>query len=117
VVVLEYHPKGLFERTGNLWRAQGRRARLELKNFQRHVMTQTILHPDEVEGWRGEIHDGEVVTGHDDEPEESEGAEAEESPDAGDEEPASERPRARAGRGRGGGSIRSQTTRGRRSRE
>jgi uncharacterized membrane protein len=61
VVVLEYHPQGLFEKTGNLWRAQGRRIRLELKNFQREVMTQAVLHPDEVEGWRGEIRDGEVV--------------------------------------------------------
>jgi len=61
VVVLEYHPKGLFERTGNLWRAQGRRARLELKHFRRHVMTQTVLHPDDVEGWLGEIRDGKVV--------------------------------------------------------
>jgi uncharacterized membrane protein len=61
VVVLEYHPQGLFERTGNLWRAQGRRARLELKHFRRHVMTHTLLHPDEVEGWLGEIRDGEVV--------------------------------------------------------
>jgi hypothetical protein len=61
IVVLEYHPKGLFERTGNLWRAQGRRARLELKHFRRHVMTQTVLHPDDVEGWLGEIRDGEVV--------------------------------------------------------
>jgi uncharacterized membrane protein len=61
VVVLEYHPQGFFEKTGNLWRAQGRRIRLELKNFQRQVMTQTVLHPDEVEGWQGEIRDGEVV--------------------------------------------------------
>jgi uncharacterized membrane protein len=61
VVVLEYHPQGLFEKTGNLWRAQGRRIRLELKNFQREVMTKTMLQPDEVEGWLGEIHDGEVV--------------------------------------------------------
>jgi hypothetical protein len=67
VLILEYHPKGLFEKTGNLWRAQGRRARLELKHFGRHVMTQSILHPDEIEGWRGEIRDGKVV-----EPEESE---------------------------------------------
>ncbi len=63
IVVLEYHPQGLFERTGNLWRAQGRRVRLELKHFQRHVMTDTLLHPDDVEGWRGEIRDGEVVSG------------------------------------------------------
>ena len=61
VVVLEYHPQGFFEKTGNIWRAQGRRIRLELKNFQREVMMQTLLHPDEVEGWLGEIRDGEVV--------------------------------------------------------
>jgi hypothetical protein len=61
VLVLEYHPKGLFEHVGNIWRAQGRRARLELKHFQRHVMINTVLHLDDLEGWRGEIHDGEVV--------------------------------------------------------
>lgn len=60
LLILEYYPNGFFEKTGNLWRAQGRRARLELKHFQRHVMTQTILHQDEVEGWRGVIHDSEV---------------------------------------------------------
>jgi uncharacterized membrane protein len=64
LLVLEYHPQGLFERTGNLWRAQGRRARLELKHFRRHVMTQVALHPDEVEGWRGVIEDGKVVKDH-----------------------------------------------------
>jgi uncharacterized membrane protein len=64
VVIMEYHPQGLFERTGNLWRAQGRRARLEIKHFARHVMTNTILHPDEVEGWRGIIEDGKVVKDH-----------------------------------------------------
>jgi uncharacterized membrane protein len=65
LVVLEYHPQGLFERTGNLWRAQGRRARLELKHFRRHVMTEAMLHPDELEGWRGEIHDSKVTKGPD----------------------------------------------------
>ncbi|MHB1594092.1 MAG: SRPBCC family protein [Streptosporangiaceae bacterium] len=64
LVVLEYHPQGLFERTGNIWRAQGRRARLELKHFRRHVMTQTILRPEDLTGWRGTIEDGEVVTDH-----------------------------------------------------
>lgn len=65
VLVLEYHPKGLVEKTGNLWRAQGRRARLELKHFQRHVMTHAVLAKDgDVEGWRGEIHDSEVVKSH-----------------------------------------------------
>ncbi|MFB9238809.1 SRPBCC family protein [Plantactinospora siamensis] len=64
LVVLEYNPQGLFEHTGNLWRAQGRRVRLELKHFVRHVMTRTILDPDSVEGWRGEIREGEVVRDH-----------------------------------------------------
>ncbi|MFD6065289.1 SRPBCC family protein, partial [Rhodococcus wratislaviensis] len=84
VLILEYHPKGLFEKTGNLWRAQGRRARLELKHFGRHVMTQSVLHPDEIEGWRGEIRDGKVV-----EPEESEDINEEPDDDetAEDEEP------------------------------
>src|SRR5579871_4406992 len=66
LLVLEYHPQGLFERTGNLWRAQGRRARLEVKNFRRHIMTEGILHADDLEGWRGTIHDGEVVESHED---------------------------------------------------
>jgi uncharacterized membrane protein len=66
LVVLEYYPQGLFEKTGNLWRAQGRRARAELRHFRRHVMTRTILEPSEVEGWRGVIEDGEVVTSHED---------------------------------------------------
>ncbi len=81
LVVLEYFPQGLFERTGNLWRAQGRRARLELKHFRRHVMTQVILDPDSVEGWRGVIHDGEVEKDHDQvvEEEQQERDEAEDS--------------------------------------
>jgi uncharacterized membrane protein len=64
LLVMEYHPQGLFERTGNLWRAQGRRARLELKHFRRHLMREVLLHAEEVEGWRGVIHDGEVVQDH-----------------------------------------------------
>jgi uncharacterized membrane protein len=87
LVVLEYHPQGLFERTGNLWRAQGRRARLELKHFRRHVMTQTMLHPDEVQGWRGEIHDGDVVTSDEEgRQQENEPDEAEDSYEGGGEE-------------------------------
>jgi uncharacterized membrane protein len=66
LLVLEYHPQGMFERTGNLWRAQGRRARLELKHFRRYMMTEGVLHADDIEGWRGTIHDGEVVESHDD---------------------------------------------------
>ncbi|MEV0326442.1 SRPBCC family protein [Micromonospora echinospora] len=99
LVVLEYHPQGLFERTGNLWRAQGRRVRLELKHFVRHVMTQTVLDPDQVEGWRGEIRDSRVVRDHETAlREERERAEAEsqerepEEPEEG-EEPEEEAPR------------------------
>ncbi|MEU8925268.1 SRPBCC family protein [Kitasatospora sp. NPDC048545] len=61
VLVVEYYPNGFFEKTGNIWRAQGRRLRLDFKNFQRHVS----LTNDEAEGWRGEIRDGEVVRTHD----------------------------------------------------
>ncbi|MGN6636928.1 MAG: SRPBCC family protein [Oryzihumus sp.] len=85
LLVLEYHPQGLFERTGNIWRAVGRRTRLELKHFRRHARTETILHPDEVEGWRGEIRDGEVVKTHEEaleeEEREQEGYEGEEEPE------------------------------------
>jgi uncharacterized membrane protein len=61
MVALEYHPAGLFEKTGNLWRAQGRRVRLDLKLYRRYVM----MAKEDVEGWRGEIRDGEVVRDHD----------------------------------------------------
>ncbi|WP_433567398.1 SRPBCC family protein [Nocardia sp. CA-151230] len=61
LVVLAYHPKGVFEKTANLWRAAGRRCRLELKHFERHVMTEAVLHSDDIVGWHGEIHDSEVV--------------------------------------------------------
>ena len=61
VVVVEYTPVGFFEKTANLWRAQGRRLRLDLKHFQRMV---TLAPDEEVEGWRGTIRDGEVVTSH-----------------------------------------------------
>lgn len=61
LINLEYYPQGLFERTGNLWRAQGRRARLELKFFRRYISSDVLLRQDEVEGWPGEIHDGKVI--------------------------------------------------------
>jgi uncharacterized membrane protein len=61
LINLEYYPQGLFERTGNLWRAQGRRVRLELKFFRRYITSEVLLRQDEVEGWAGEIHDGEVA--------------------------------------------------------
>ncbi|MFH9731472.1 SRPBCC family protein [Streptomyces sp. NPDC017260] len=75
ILVIEYYPKGLFEKTGNIWRAQGRRARLDLKNYVRHI----TLKGEADDGWRGEIRDGEVVRSHEDAlAEEQEGEEGEE---------------------------------------
>ncbi len=85
VLVMEYYPKGLFEKTGNIWRAQGRRARLELKHFRRHVMM-NVMHGDGLEGWRGEIHDGEVTRSHE-EAVDTEQAESEEEYEEQEGEP------------------------------
>ncbi|WP_336048827.1 SRPBCC family protein [Streptomyces sp. CA2R101] len=75
VLVVEYYPSGFFEKTANIWRAQGRRLRLDFKHFQRYV----TLTDEEPEGWRGEIRDGEVVRSHEEaiEEEEAEGEETE----------------------------------------
>ncbi|WP_326847387.1 SRPBCC family protein [Streptomyces kaniharaensis] len=77
LLVLEYFPKGMVEKTGSLVRAQGRRARLDLKRYRAFLM----LRGEATGGWRGEIHEGRVVgepaestseeeTPHDDEQEE-----------------------------------------------
>ncbi|RYJ29129.1 hypothetical protein CU044_2222 [Streptomyces sp. L-9-10] len=85
VVVVEYYASGFFEKTGNIWRAQGRRLRLDLKHFQRYV----TLADEDADGWRGEIRDGEVVRTHEealeDEEREAE-AEADEAEDAAEDE-------------------------------
>ncbi len=75
LVVMQYHPKGFVEKTGNIWRAPGRRVRLELKHFVRQVMSQSILNPDDVKGWRGEIRDGEVISESDEDGESGESGE------------------------------------------
>ncbi|MEU0817229.1 SRPBCC family protein [Streptomyces mirabilis] len=82
VLVVEYYPSGFFEKTGNLWRAQGRRLRLDFKNFQRYV----TFADEDVEGWRGEIRDGEVVRSHEEALEEEEAAGEEEEQEEYDEE-------------------------------
>ncbi|MEQ4209030.1 SRPBCC family protein [Actinopolymorpha sp. B17G11] len=64
LVVLEYTPHGFFEKTANLWRAPGRRARLDLKLFRRYAMMQAE-EEDADNGWRGEVRDGEIVRDHD----------------------------------------------------
>ena len=82
LLVIEYYPSGFFEKTGNIWRAQGRRARLDLKHFVRFI----TFKGEAEDGWRGEIRDGEVVKEHDDAvAEEEEAAQAE---GADEEEPA-----------------------------
>ncbi|NJQ06208.1 SRPBCC family protein [Streptomyces lonarensis] len=80
IAVVEYSPSGFFEKLGNLWRAQGRRLRLDMKNFQRYV---TLSADPEIEGWRGEIRDGEVVRTHE---EAMEAAESEEDEDESEED-------------------------------
>lgn len=88
LLVIEYYPKGFFEKTANLWRAQGRRVRSDFKHIKRHMMTRTILEQDEIEGWRGEIRDEQVVRTHEealDEEQDDDGEEGEEG------EPASRR--------------------------
>ncbi|MFD5200397.1 SRPBCC family protein [Streptomyces sp. NPDC058375] len=88
LMVLEYFPKGLFEKTGNIWRAQGRRARLDLKLYRKFIM----MRGEATDSWRGEIRDGEVVVSHDEALEEEEaqndeGAESDDgSPDGADED-------------------------------
>ncbi|MFD4024362.1 SRPBCC family protein [Streptomyces sp. NPDC058576] len=85
ILVVEYYPSGFFEKTGNLWRVQGRRMRLDFKHFQRYV----TLTEEEPEGWRGEIRDGEVVVSHEDAIEQEE-AEEQEDGEYEDEEDAEE---------------------------
>ncbi|MFK0124652.1 SRPBCC family protein [Streptomyces nigra] len=85
LLVIEYYPSGFFEKTGNIWRAQGRRVRLDLKNYVRFI----TLKGEAEDGWRGEIRDGEVVRSHEDAVEEEEEQEQEredgEARDEGDE--------------------------------
>ncbi|MEW2469359.1 SRPBCC family protein [Streptomyces sp. NPDC046994] len=84
-LLIEYYPSGFFEKTGNIWRAQGRRTRLDLKNFVRFI----TLKGEAEDSWRGEIRDGEVVRTHEDAiAEEEEGPEDEYE----DEEPEEEEP-------------------------
>src|SRR6202012_6049340 len=90
LLVLEYHPQGLFEHTGNIWRAQGRRARLEFKHFRRHLMSEALLHPDDTEGWPGVIEDGEVVKDHETAVQEEQKGDAADGQQAGRRKPARE---------------------------
>ncbi|MFD8259438.1 SRPBCC family protein [Streptomyces griseoluteus] len=86
LLVLEYFPKGLFEKTGNIWRAQGRRARLDLKLYRKFIM----MRGEATDGWRGEIRDGEVVVSHEDAIEQEEAEQGEEQDEPRAEEEADE---------------------------
>ncbi|MFD3686219.1 SRPBCC family protein [Nocardiopsis sp. NPDC058631] len=66
LLVTEYYPQGFFEKTANLWRAQGRRLRLDFKLYRRRLMMLAQEEGEELEGWRGEIRDSEVVVSHED---------------------------------------------------
>jgi hypothetical protein len=93
ILIMEYYPQGFFEKTGNIWRAVGRRARLEFKHFCRHVMMDSLVNRDEIVGWRGEIRDSEVVRTHEEALEEEQAAEdgdAEDVYEDGDGEPGDE---------------------------
>lgn len=57
LLVMEYYPKGFGEKASNIWQAQGRRARRDLRNFAR----QLAMSGAAAEGLHGEIRDGEVV--------------------------------------------------------
>ncbi|WP_431995905.1 SRPBCC family protein [Streptomyces griseoflavus] len=89
LLVIEYYPSGFFEKTGNIWRAQGRRARLDLKNFARFI----TIKGEAEDSWRGEIRDAEVVRSHEDalaEEEEAESADTDSDEQGEDGEPAGE---------------------------
>ncbi|MGW8567689.1 SRPBCC family protein [Isoptericola sp. NPDC055881] len=66
VAVVEYRPRGFMEKVANVWRPVGRRLRLELKFFVHYVMTDVMLHPDDLEGYHAEIQDEEIVKSHED---------------------------------------------------
>ncbi|KJE23399.1 polyketide cyclase / dehydrase family protein [Frankia torreyi] len=89
LLAMEYYPSGLMEKIGNIWRAGGRRARLDLKHFRRYITMQ-----GEASGsWRGVIRDGEVVQ----QPDEGEQG-AEESEGTRDADDAADSGRGDAGR-------------------
>lgn len=57
LVAIEYYPVGVVEKTANVWRAVGRRVRLDLKNYRRF----TMLEGRETGAWRGRVERGKVV--------------------------------------------------------
>ncbi|MFG3256970.1 SRPBCC family protein [Streptomyces sp. NPDC048172] len=98
LLVIEYYPKGLFEKTGNIWRAQGRRARLDLKHYARHVTLRGATEEeqeqdeqDEQEPEESEEEPEETSAASEDQDEE-EDEEAEEGEGEGEDEEEEEEP-------------------------
>ncbi|RKN43982.1 SRPBCC family protein [Streptomyces hoynatensis] len=83
LLVIEYHARGVLEKAGALWRAQGRRVRLDLRRFGRFV----TLRGEATGEWRGEIREGEAAEGPG---ESAAGEEYEDWPEG--EEPEEDRP-------------------------
>jgi hypothetical protein len=79
VYTLEYRPKGFFEWWGNRWRTVGRRARLDVKHFGRHVMMQQLEDEEDEENGEEEEPDEEIT--EDEEPGEGPVVEPEEGDD------------------------------------
>ena len=101
LMTLEYHPQGFFEKTANLWRAQGRRARADMRQFRREMTMHTMLEQEEQEGWRGEIRDKEVVKS-DEEGSSEDGKGSDDNKSSDDDQSRSRRRRSSSRSGSGG---------------
>jgi uncharacterized membrane protein len=101
LMTLEYHPQGFFEKTANLWRAQGRRARADMRQFRREMTMHTMLEQEEQEGWRGEIRDKEVVKS-DEEGSSEDGQGSDDNKSSDDDQSRSRRRRSSSRSGSGG---------------
>ena len=105
LMTLEYHPQGFFEKTANLWRAQGRRARADMRQFRREMTMHTMLEQEEQDGWRGEIRDKEVVKS------DEEGSKEDEQSDSGSSDSGSSSKKSSGSRSGSGGSGRRSSSR------
>lgn len=108
LLILEYRSKGPIEWIGNRWRTVGRRARLDLKHYVRHV----TMAGEESGSWRGTVEDGKVIETDEDaqqreqeerEQEEREQAEQDASEQEQGDEGADDEQRRDDGDGDGGG--------------
>ncbi|MEU2549573.1 cyclase [Streptomyces roseolus] len=66
LLVLEYAPRGLLGRAGNVWRAPGRRARLHLERYRAHLMLRGEGVTDEVDADESDAHEQEAEDDLDD---------------------------------------------------